>query len=232
MTKGAFKLEAEMLKPAVRWLEGNGLSAKREFATPWGVCDLVAVRLDPCRVSCRLRNGQRQPIGPTARVALLHRIPDEIENTYVTLGRLSREFDDIYSLVQLQDELDQLTKRKFIRSPRANSFQKINGWIPLHDRIVAIELKLGRVNDAISQAYSHLAFTTESYVALPSEVAVRAVGVRRSKFVAAGVGLMAVERSGCKVLIRPTASEGVVDPVAQMHCVERFWRSRSKGNSS
>jgi len=37
---------------------------KPEFSLPWGICDLVGVKLDPIKVKRRLSYGQTRPVGP------------------------------------------------------------------------------------------------------------------------------------------------------------------------
>jgi len=43
-----------MAPPVMRWLRRNGLMVKPEFSLPWGICDLVGVKLDPIKVKRRL----------------------------------------------------------------------------------------------------------------------------------------------------------------------------------
>ena len=43
--------------------------------------------------------------------------------------------------------------------------------MPLHDRIVAVEMKLSGIADALDQALQNKAFAEESYVAFPTDVA-------------------------------------------------------------
>ena len=71
-----FRFEREMTLPAEEWLRLQGMEVKREFATPWGVCDLVAARLSQRKVRARLKLGQRNAIGPPLRIAILMQIPD------------------------------------------------------------------------------------------------------------------------------------------------------------
>ena len=57
-----FAYEQQMAAPATAWLAGQGLMVKREFPTPWGVCDLVGCSLNERRVRRRLALGQRKPL--------------------------------------------------------------------------------------------------------------------------------------------------------------------------
>lgn len=53
-----FLLESEIADAAIYWLHSQQLAVKREFPTPWGVCDLVAASLNRHYVAKRLRSGQ------------------------------------------------------------------------------------------------------------------------------------------------------------------------------
>ena len=222
---GSFRLEQEMAASATRWLHREGLSVKAEFRTRWGICDLVGFAFDTARVRNRIALGQRQPIGHELRILLLHAIPDCATGKSARPDRLLQLFSDILSVPQFEKEIAQLEKAHFVVRTRAGNLQKLNGWVPLHRRIVAIELKLCRIEDALNQARCNLAFATESYVGLPRDVADRAGnGSRRKLFDAAGVGLLSVERRNCGIIV-PSKNVGGADPLLQMHCGERFWRS-------
>jgi len=221
-----------MLGSARRWLSGQRLLVKTEFYTPWGVCDLVGISLSKVRIRQRLDLGQRVAIGPPRRIALLNQIPDFQTQGSITSGQLAAELRGIFPECELYKELDRLVERGFVLQVAPECFQRLNGWAPLHKRIVAFELKLRRVEEALFQAVSHLKFATESYVGLPEKVALRAFESRSIEhFQTSGVGLVAVGRTRCKVLLRSQAKCEQADPVLQMHCVERFWRSHITGNS-
>ncbi len=230
-TQAVFRLECEMVDPARVWLTSQGLMAKTEFYTPWGVCDLVGVSLEPKRVQERLNLGQKEPIGPLLRVEILARIPDAVEGRGVTIERLESLYENLLAPDQLRAELERLKTRGFVQVDRRGALQRLNGWAPLHDRIVALELKLGRVDDALAQATSHLAFAEESFVGFPSGLAERVVNSNRvGEFRKAGVGVVSVRADRCTVLFPSKPSSGLANPVMQMHCVERFWRTRARDN--
>ncbi len=215
------------------WLRGQGLMVKPEFVTPWGICDFVAASFDCRRVQHRLKCGQRNAIGPASRVDILHRIPGADTGTSISLRRIEREFQGILTPEELHSELENLLKNRFIRSPRRNHFQYINGWYPLHKRIVAVELKLNRIREALHQAALHLKLTPETYVGLPIRTARRLVeSNRREEFIRVGVGILSVNQGRCRVLLKAGQAREVTDPVQQMHCVERFWRSYVRDSSA
>jgi hypothetical protein len=216
-----FGLEKWMTIPAVKWITEQGLLVKVEFSTPWGTCDVVGVELARTRVAERIANGQRRPIGPPLRIALFRLIPDVRTGQSTTVVALSERVDAPISSVET--DLQALVERRFVLQHPDGSLQSLGCWAPLHTRIVAVELKLERIDQAIAQARSHTAFATESFIGLPQDKAARLVCSGRVREVEqAGIGLLAVNSEGATVLIRP-AAKVPSDPVLQMHCVERFW---------
>ena len=225
-----FRLEQEMVGPAVEWLNGLNLLIKREFRTPWGVCDLVGLRFNEAKVQERLSLGQRSAIGSALRIMLLQQIPDCRAHRSVTLGRLEQTFDGILTADELGSEINWLVKGKFARRTRDGSLQKRNGWAPIQERIVALELKLSRVADAFSQALSNLTFANESYIGLPAIAAGRLLASKRSdQLRRAGVGIVSISADSCGVILPSNRRHMLLDPLIQMHCCERFWRTRSQG---
>ncbi len=226
-----FRREREMVHYARNWLSGLGLMVKEEFYTPWGVCDLVGISFVSSRVKERLTLGQKKAIGPPMRIELLSRIPESSTGKTIAVSRLERELGWLLSQTDIEKELDYLEQGRFVQRVKKGRVQKLNGWAPLHDRIVALELKLNRVEDAINQARSHLGFVDESYVGLPARVAMRVAVSRRAKeFERSGVGLIAIGRDRCTRLIKSKNQNRAVNAILQMHCAERFWRSLLRGS--
>jgi len=227
----AFERETEMSRPVRRWLEGQGLVIKAEFALPWGICDLVGLSFDERKVVKRLSFRQFRPVGPMRRVELLQHIPDQESGSAITLGRLQKSVGGALFGLGFEQELGTLIADRFVVRRKGGSLQKVNGWAPLHDRIIAVELKLSRVCEALAQATMNRAFATESYIALPAKVAERLTnGGRYSELEKVGIGVLGVTASACKVVLPVSHQRNELDANLQMHCVERFWRTR--GNSS
>ncbi len=225
--KTRFHLETEMSNPVIRWMRRSGLTVKPEFFLPWGICDLVGVILDPARIQKRLSYGQNRSIGPPARVRILSRIPEHDSGRSISLRKLKRDFLGFFPADVLERELRTLSRDRFVTSPRIGFFQKRNGWAPLHQRIVAVELKLTRLSEAVAQATSNRSFATHSYVALPGQLALRISKSGRAKvFKQEGIGLLAVWHRSCRILLEASARPSLHDEVIQSHVVERFWRTR------
>lgn len=204
---------------------------KEEFATPWGICDFVAVSLNQQRVRERLRLGQRSAIGPLLRVEILNTIPELETDKSAIIRTIVSNYEGVPTRSQIRLEIEKLIAGGFVRESARGVIQRVNGWMPLHQRVVALELKLSRAQDALAQAASHQAFAGESYVGLPSDLAERvAVSQRDAAFRKEGVGILSVGKDRCKILLHPRAPRYPLNLSLQMHCVERFWRTRIKGS--
>lgn len=231
MSDITFNLESEMAQPVRDWLQRAGLTVKHEFALPWGICDLVGVSLNLTNVRKRLCLKQTNAIGPPGRIDLLSRIPDQETGRTISLRQLQRTYGHSVPDFHVTNEVEKLIADRFVLQTRTGCLQRLNGWVPLQKRIVSVELKLTRISEALCQAASNRAFATESFVAMPWDMAHRlAKGPRVSDFREAGVGIVAVDRTKCRLTLSPTANGVATDSTLQMHCVERFWRSR--GNSA
>ena len=227
-----FKYEKQMAAPAERWLREQRLLVKREFPTPWGICDLVACSLNKNKVRQRLRLKQTQPIRSQLRVHLLSLIPEEEEGG-VDADDLYRAFEPYLERDRIERELQRLAKDRFVRAAGNDTFYKINGWMPLHKRLVAVELKLARIDDAFHQAINNLGFASESYVGLPAEVARRLVSSKRkAEFIDRDIGILAVTTDRCRVALRAKKRTAESDRTTQAYAVERFWLPHIKGNEA
>jgi hypothetical protein len=216
-----------MAPPIRRWLRQQGLHFKQEFLVPWGVCDFVGLSFNPQNVEKRLALRQLQPIGPLHRLQILALIPDQESGGEISDRELKMRLEGCAHDGAFESELRSLLARRFIIQTKTGSFQKLNGWIPLHNRLVAVELKLSRISEGIAQAICHLGFANESYLALPAQLAEKIVeSPRVYQFHQKGVGILAVTRKGCRLVLRPSRVHALSDANLQMHCVERFWRTR------
>ncbi len=225
-----FNYEHEMVESAAAWLRKQEMMIKPEYPTPWGICDLVGCRLEPERVAKRLAHGQRKSIGPRFRIGILGQIPDvyDKQSKSISLNQLIKLFDG-YSEQELLKELDSLRKNKFvIPGKRKNTFQQKNGWKPLQRRLIAIELKLSRIEEVYFQASNNRVFADDSYVGLPLERAVRlSEGPRVRQFQESGIGILGLTPQECRVVLEPGQTDKI-DNVVQMHVVEQFWRMHLK----
>jgi hypothetical protein len=226
-----FEYEYQMFKPAEAWLKSKGLMVKREFPTPWGICDLVGCSFNKRSVNKRLRLGQKKPIGSHFRTMLLSHIPNENEAQPIEPARLIGMFSEFFDEERIISELNRLDKDKFIQRTQFGSLYKLNGWMPLHKKLVALELKLSRIQDVLQQAISNLEFANESYVGLPMENARRLLRSSIvSSFAKNSIGIIGLNAEGHQVFRSARRNAYGIDPILQTHCAERFWRQYAKGN--
>jgi len=215
-----------MLRPARGWLRSRGLMTRSEFATPWGICDLVGCSFRPDAVATRQDLGQTKAIGPYIHVLVLSQIPDENEGATVTFDALRHKLgwsDDESELARI---LRGLVARRFVRTNRLGRYQRLNGWLPLQETIVALELKLSRFRDALRQASAHVEFADESYVGLPMTLSLAIANSTRVHLLERlGIGLLGVSKKKCDVVVAARAPQLSGTRPAQVHCVERFWIS-------
>lgn len=227
-----FEYEKQMSEPAARWLREQGLMVKKEFPTPWGICDLVGCSLNKNSVKKRLALKQTRPIRSQLRVHLLSLIPEQDRGS-ISADGLYRAFEPYLDRERIERELERLRQDRFVQPAGDQTFCKVNGWMPLHKRLVAIELKLTRIDDALHQAINNLGFADESYVGLPSDVTMRLVNSKRkATFAGGGIGILAVSAAGCRVVLRATNRSPSPDKTTQSYAVERFWLPHLKGSEA
>jgi len=222
-----FALEAELAAPVQRWMQRQGLRVKAEYRTPWGICDLVGIALDKHRVKQRRKAGHHKALGRIERIGVLELIPTQASGSAIRLTDLLSAAQTNMGIT-VERELDWLLRNGFVRWSSERSLQRMDSWAPLQQRIVAIELKLQRITEALAQANNHSPLTRERYVALPLDAARRACRLRTQDFRHAGVGLLGVLPSRCYTLLHPGEHVPPEDTLEQRHCVERFWRTHFK----
>jgi len=227
-----FLRESEMAAAASGWLNACGLMVKSEFVSPWGICDLVGVRFNQKNVAHRLGYGQTKRVASITRAALLLEVPDVETSKSITLRRLIRDCSPAISEEVVISEIQRLEDDGFVRRGPHGQLQKLNGWVPLQEALVAVELKLSRIDEAMHQARRNLGFADQSFVGLPSNVArrVAATSNRWSEFFEDGVGLLSVGKSRCRVLIPARKSREWTNEAIQLYCVDKFWRGRVRGS--
>lgn len=227
-----FRLESEMTEHAERWMASGGLTVWREFGSPWGSCDMVACALDPGRVRRRVAQGLSRPLGPQMRIALLLMMPKAGDGQGTSRDELLKRVGPYFSKRRVLEEIDRLVKNRFAVETLAGIFSNVDGWLPMQKKLLAMELKLTRIEEVLDQALSNQGFADESWVGLPLEVAGRLMqSARLESFIKAGIGVLAVGQEGCEVLLEPCLHQVKIEAL-QVYCVERFWRERPKDSSS
>ena len=225
-----FARESEMATSAAAWLKSCGMAVRSEFVTPWGICDLVGIRFNSQNVAHTLQQRQTRAVGSITRAALLLQIPDAESKQWTTSYRLVCQFAPLIPKDVVLKETDRLIADRFVVSSFRGHLQKVNGWMPLQERLIAVELKLSRVEEAMRQALNNLGFAEESFIGLPEDVAHRVSSnqARWSEFFNYGIGIISVAKGKCKVLVEARKTQDCADKTIQFYCVEKFWRTRLK----
>ncbi|MEZ6035215.1 MAG: hypothetical protein R3C17_19145 [Planctomycetaceae bacterium] len=223
-----FRFESEMAPTVSQWLRAAGLRVKQEFMTPWGVCDFVALRFNSDRVDHRLNLRQTRSVGSLTQAILLLQVPDIDTRKATTVDKLVKRCVPVLAAKEVEREVSRLVAHRFLVQSRNGRLQKVNGWMPIQERLVTVELKLARVQEAMQQAKKNLDLGAESYVAFPSDVANRiaAKPQRWQRYFDVGIGLLAVSPSNCTQLIGARVTGATYDQAVQLHAVEKFWRTR------
>ncbi len=222
-----FLRESDMAPSVTRWMTRAGLHVKREFVTPWGICDLAGVSFNTEHAAHRMYLRQKKSVASITRAVLLLEIPDAEEDKSVSIARLVSRFAATVGEDLVAAEIERLIDDRFVLRTSGGRLQKMNGWMPLQNRLVAIELKLSRIAEALHQARANLGFAEESYVAFPMAVARRIAREPSSwsSYFDDGIGLIGVLRQRCEVLIAHASSSRLHDPAIRLYCVEKFWRT-------
>lgn len=193
-----------------------------EFVTPWGVADVLGIRFNLDRVRARIAAGHLDPVGDAHAMQLLLSLPTGGKPKRI--AEVARRFEPLLGAVLFERAVRNLIRKRFVVQEGA-SLVRHTDWMPYHEQLVVVELKLRRVDEALAQARRHKAITAESYVGMPAVIAERiAFTERRADFEAAGVGLLSVQDDICKILIPPDLSTKTVLEVQALCAAETCWR--------
>jgi hypothetical protein len=220
-----FSKEADMSTSVLRWMRRNGLIVKTEFVSPWGICDFVGIQFNPAHVQRRLSLRQKRSVTSITRAALLLQVPDVEDRRSISIDRLAKKFSNTIPRECLDRDIDRLQSDGFLIQTKHGRLQKRNGWMPIQNRIVAVEAKMARIEEALQQARANLGFAEESYVALPLQVAKRIAANPNpwAAYFGQGIGLIGVTTTRCELLIDSSKQELSHDPAVRLYCTEKFW---------
>lgn len=224
-----FSKEADMSPSVLRWMLRHGLIVKTEFISPWGICDFVGIQFNQAHVQHRLSLRQKKAVTSITRAALLLQVPDVEERRSISIDRLAMKFSNVIPRECLNRDIARLQSDGFLIQTKSGRLQKRNGWMPLQNRIVAVEAKLTRIEEALKQARANFGFAEESYVAFPLQVAQR-IAANTSTWAAyfsLGIGLLGVTTRQCELLIESKPQDINYDPAVRLYCTEKFWSGLS-----
>jgi hypothetical protein len=224
-----FEREADMAPIVASWLRGRGFQVALEFQTDQGIADMVACSWSARNVRARLSSQGQLRVSSRLALSIWLAIPTD---ETVALDALIALHNDVCDRSQVEQELFWLERRGLV-AHKSDRYCRPIPWWPLHRQLVAIELKLSRIRDAVHQAGRYLEFADCSYVALPWNTAHAAACDRRARLLEErGLGLLAVGPRRARPLIPPRQTEsGILNPVSQSHVVERLL-ARSRRSSA
>ena len=178
-----FELETEMAAPVLTWCREHGYAARCEVATNVGIVDIAAV------------NGAAHRLPLTRRQAnTLFHFPTSVD---LNIDNDDRQFARLRA-----KDIHHLTRLGLLRrEPTGHIIRTYTP--PEQDPTICIELKLSRVHDALKQARSYQEWSRRTYVALPEKRVVALGAVVLGLFTLWGVGLLAVNPSGCREVCAP-----------------------------
>lgn len=219
----AADLESHLAGTVLRWLAEQGLLVQmEEFVTPWGVADVLGIRPNLDRVQQRIAAKHLDAVSDVHAMQFLLSLP--IGGKPRRISDAARKFEPLFGPDLFERTVKNLIRKRFVVQEGASLIRHTE-WMPYHEQLVAVELKMRRVDEALAQARRHKAITAESYVGMPAVVAERvAFTEKRADFEAAGVGLLSVQDDICKVLIAPDLSAKTVIEAQEFCAAEACWR--------
>lgn len=219
-----FARESEMTPIVQLWLTNQGLTTAQEVRMQWGICDFVAFELEPSATAQRVELKQTSPIGNPLRAAILGLMPSESSRRGATLRTICKKLGNLDATKAIEKELQFLIKGGYAQRTETGSFKSACPWLPMHRRLVAVELKLRDISTVFAQARQNQEFASESFVALPQARAEQLLEDDwAAEFEVCGIGLIGVRESGCQLLLS-TAPDSISEST-QTYVVDRLWRA-------
>lgn len=200
-----FLLEKQMTPIVRQWMSDQGFGIISEFQHPSGYCDLAGIQFDQERVQKRIKSKQARPI--KGMFAFAQALTEECS---ITDGEHIHQ--DYY-------------KRKLARFDIENdNLRLLVDWLPFHKNIIAVELKLNKISEVISQAIGNFSFANQSYIAMPIEIAQKLID--HEKVIEHGLGVLGVLDNSVLRLRMP--DKFVHNKGLHFHAAEKFWTVRNK----
>jgi len=182
----------------------------------------MGVEWDIDQVLLRRNSGHLVAVESDQAVSVMLSVPDGAGS--VSRASLLEEFTDSLGERRLNEVLQTLLRRKLLREDETGAYTRSTPWMPFHRKLIAVELKLKRVEEVLNQAKRHLTITPHSFVALPPAIAARlAASSKADEFRLAGVGLVAASNGTCEELIAPSFSGERLDRVFEIAAAEKCW---------
>jgi hypothetical protein len=140
----AADLEAHLAGTVLRWLSGQGLLVQmEEFVTPWGVADVLGIRFNIDRVQARIAARHLDPVLDTYAVQLLLSLP--VDGRAKRISDVARKFEPLLGSDLFESAVRSLVRKRFVVQEGASLARRTN-WMPYHEQLIAVELKLRRID--------------------------------------------------------------------------------------
>ena len=192
-----------------------------EFSIGYGRADLVAFKINPNKCRARLENGQQLSLDRVEYYTLLHLMPDINSGNNVSISYLSDKL--CLSSSYLKNHfLKHLIKSGYIVEVEQKKYVKVNGFIPIADEIIAIEVKISDWKKGAIQAKRYQVFANRTFLALYSNFVHRADLSLLKKH---NIGLMSVNNAEIHEVL-PVYFQKPKDEIRFSYASEWVWKYR------
>ena len=220
-----FRYEEDMRAPVHDWLNSRNCVARDEVGLPWGVCDCIGVEVDQAQVDVR-RTARQFTRLTQEEIRYLCNIPPGGCYTQDLAAYLHL----YHGWPSFKKQLKSLIKRRVIEAEEKEGAQYLVRnvpWLPMHKRLIAVEMKLSQASVVLHQAFNHVAFCGESWAAMPKDKIGRMRKETVTRFGEWGVGLLAVTPDSCSVIItaRENEIDNVHDLIRALFTAECVWQA-------
>jgi len=213
--------EAKVVAWVKAHFEAVGAFVAPELSMGWGRADLVAFELDLEKCRARIRNGQFRSLDRADHYRALRHMPELESGDHVSIGALSVYLGRSASYVRAS-LVPFLERAGYAKRVGPGMLAKVNGFIPIAQKVIAIEAKVSDWRKGAIQAKRHRCFANRVYLALASEYVHR---VDLELLQRHGIGLIAASSTRVDELLESPAMPPT-DPDRHSFSAEWLWRYR------
>jgi hypothetical protein len=188
LKKGRKKSESHLVRILRNYFDSLGYITTTELSLGYGRADLVAFNIDTNRCKARLNNGQHRSLDKLKYYNLLRLIPEIESDESISLYNLSEHLKLSQSHLR-QNLLSFLIRFGYIIEVNHKRYAKVNGYIPIADEILAVEVKVSDWRRGAIQAKRYQVFANRVFLAISNYYAHR---VDRSLLEDHNIGLLTV----------------------------------------
>lgn len=213
--------EARVVARVKTYFEAAGAFVAPELSLGWGRADLVAFELDREKCRARVRNGQFRSLDRADHYRALRHMPELESGEHVSVAELCERLGRSASYVRAS-LVPFLERAGYAKRVGPGQLAKVNGFIPIAQRVIAIEAKVSDWRKGAIQAKRHRSFANRVYLALSSDYVHR---VQLEVLRKHGIGLLSASGFGVvEILASPDMPP--LDPDRHSFSAEWLWRYR------